>query len=214
MKREEMPFIKICGIKDAETAVFLFSLQVDAVGFISYKRSPRYISAVELGGFLSECESDGKEKVGVFVNESIDTVKAYRDAGITVAQLHGEENESFAEQCAELGLKVWKALRPRDESDIDGYINYPAERFLIDAFKKGVPGGTGEQVNRNLALYGVKTLPAPVILAGGITPENALDIYRNVMPFGLDVNSGVESEPGVKDRSRIISLLNLWHLSR
>jgi len=206
----DKPFIKVCGIKDSETAEFLFSLSLNAVGFISYKKSPRYISAGELKKLLRNIDCIEKEKVGVFVNEDLDTVKEYMDAGITVAQLHGDETKNFAEQCRSIGLKVWKVLRPRIESDIDRYIDYPAEFFLIDAFKRGVPGGTGEQVNRELAIYCVERLPLPVILAGGINPENAFGIYQDIRPFGLDVNSGVEISPGLKDKEKIIRLLDLW----
>jgi len=210
MRKENKPFIKVCGIRDIETARLLFALSVDAVGFISYKKSPRYISAEELKMILLDIGSSEKDKVGVFVNEDIDTVKAYMDAGITVAQLHGDESESFAEQCNRIGLKVWKALRPVNESDIDKYINYPAEKFLIDAFKKGVPGGTGEQVDRQLAVYAVDRFCVPVILAGGLNPSNALEIYNEVKPFGLDINSGVEIAPGIKDSKKIIQILSLW----
>jgi len=208
MKR---PFIKICGLRDARTVAFLSELPVDAIGFISYRPSPRYISEKSVMKILASVDVGDRLKVGVFVNESIDTIKRYRDSGIGVAQLHGDESAEFAELCVSEGMRVWKALRPRSRDDLARFRGYPADKFLVDAFVKNIPGGTGCLVERALAVYAKEILTAPLILAGGINPTNALGLYSEVEPFGIDVNSGVEKESGVKDFDKILSLLNIWN---
>ena len=231
------PFIKFCGITNADTASFVLNAGADAIGFIAYPKSPRFISSKDVDSIIlnisqknlnenniqnnhinnnteilpSLCKClKNKNLVAVFVNADIETIKQYGNAGINTVQLHGDESEDFADLCQNLGFEVWKAIRVKNKSDIEQYKNFPASKFLIDAFHLNLPGGTGKTVDRSLAAYAVKVLPAPVILAGGLNPSNIFDIFNEIKPWGLDVNSGVEFFPGKKNHQDIMRVLALW----
>ena len=204
---EKSLFIKICGITKAEDALAAVRAGADAVGFIAYPRSPRYISAEKVAEIIAMLDGEVR-KVGVFVNASPSEISAYLGAGIDTIQLHGDESAEFAEKCRN-SAEVWKAVRPVSETDIMEFLDFPADKILVDAFHKTRYGGTGRTVNRELAKFAVDSLPRPVLIAGGISPANCGEIAAYTMPFGLDVNSGVESEPGVKNHAEIAKLFKL-----
>jgi hypothetical protein len=128
----------------------------------------------------------------------------YAKAGIDTAQLHGDEPPELAEKLSLSGkLEVWKAIKPESKEDIEKYKDYPADKFLIDAFSAEAHGGTGKKADWELAKLAVDTLKAPVLLAGGINSQNAKEALDKVSPFGLDLSSGVEKSPGIKDHGLV-----------
>jgi len=206
MKRKT--FIKICGIRNIQDARYAISAGADALGFIAYPQSPRYITPTDVKAICNELPSDKIRKVGVFVNATLPIIQQYLTAGINTIQLHGKENADFANKCAELA-EVWKAINPQFEDCILQYAKYPAQKFLIDAFHKTLPGGTGQRVNSELAKFAIKNLPAPVILAGGLNPANFVESLKDIQPYGLDFNSGVELSPGIKDHHKIQQIFDV-----
>jgi phosphoribosylanthranilate isomerase len=188
-------------------AEFSVKAGVDALGFNGFPPSPRYVLPGKVRDILNTFDHSSVGKVGIFVDSELDMICQYVDAGIDTIQLHGNESSGFAEKCAEFA-KVWKVIKPQSEEDIKPFIDFPADKFLIDAFHKDLHGGTGLVLEPEIAKFAVEYLKAPVILAGGISPENCLEIAESVRPFGLDVNSGVEISPGIKDHDKIEKLIN------
>lgn len=197
-------FVKICGITNSEDAVFASGCGADALGFIAYPKSPRFINAVSVKDIVGEIP-EHVMKAAVFVNPSIDEVRKYIDAGVDVIQLHGDETAEFAEKIAEFA-EVWKAIRPESGNDILKYTDFPASKFLIDALAVTAYGGTGKTADWASAKFAVDKLKAPVILAGGLNPGNIVEAVKTVHPYGIDVSSGVEMSPGVKDHRKLSAL--------
>jgi phosphoribosylanthranilate isomerase len=134
----------------------------------------------------------------LFVNPSLDDVRRVFDAGLVdVAQLHGDEDAAF---CTATGVPFWKAIRVANADDLDRLRAFGGELAVIDAASERF-GGSGKQVPLDLGRRAAAM--RPVLLAGGLTPENVADVVREVRPFGVDVASGVESAPGVKDAARV-----------
>ena len=199
-------FVKICGIKRVDYALFASECGTDALGFVAYLKSPRFINAFsvkEIAGKIPE----RVVKAAVFVNPSIDDVKKYVGAGVNVIQLHGDEPSDFAEEIAKFA-EVWKAIRPETENDIMKYRDYPAHKFLIDSHSGKAYGGTGKTADWEIAKFAVENLKAPVLLAGGLNPANIAEAVKLVHPHGIDVSSGVESSPGLKDHGKLTRLFS------
>ena len=207
------PFIKFCGITNQKTASFALNAGADAIGFIAYPKSPRFVSVESLREILKNLRTESKNKnlVGVFVNADFETIQEYGRLGLNTIQLHGEETEELANLCRETGFEVWKAVRAEKQQNIEKYKKYPADKFLIDAFHPNLHGGTGKTVDLNLAAQAIKVLPAPVILAGGLNYDNVMSIFNKIKPWGLDINSGVEITPGQKNHEAIRRIIELWH---
>ncbi|MFA6293380.1 MAG: phosphoribosylanthranilate isomerase [Victivallales bacterium] len=199
-------FVKICGITRAEDAVFASGCGADALGFIAYPKSPRFINASSVRGIVGEIPGNVL-KAAVFVNPTIDEVMKYVGAGVNVIQLHGDETAEFAEEIAKFA-EVWKAIRPETAKDVLKYSDYPADKFLIDTFSGSAYGGTGKTGDWDSAKFAVETLNKPVILAGGLNPANIAEAVKSVDPYGIDVSSGVESSPGVKDHGKLTLLFS------
>ncbi len=202
--------IKICGITRHCDAIRAAELGAIAVGFVAYKKSPRYISPEDVLSISTELKEDfpSIRLVGVFVNEKINTIKLYVKSGIDVIQLHGDEkaeaainilNRAKVEFWSNKKLEIWKAIRARSTVEITNNSKYPADKFLIDAFSHLGKGGTGELADWSLAKFAIKTLPRPVILAGGLNYTNIEKALKDVQPYGIDLSSGVEQSPGIKD---------------
>ena len=198
-------FIKICGITSLEDAKFAAESGADAVGFIAYEKSPRFISPQQVREIVCRLDNFNLKRVGVFVNATSGQIEQYINAGIDTVQLHGNESALFAAKCAELA-EVWKVIKPQSEEDIAKFAHFPVNRFLLDTFHKELAGGTGITIDTELAKFAVGHLPKPVILAGGLSPENCPEIIRKTAPAGIDVNSGVEHAPGIKDHTLIQKL--------
>lgn len=188
--------IKICGITNLEDALLAADLGADALGFIFYPPSPRSIEPEAAKAIIAQLPPF-VTTVGVFVDEAAATVKELAaQVGLDWLQLHGQETPGY---CRSLDRRVIKAFRIKDENSLDELAPYQgaAQALLLDTYKKGQVGGTGETFNWDLALKAKKF--GPIILAGGLTPENVAQAIATVQPFAVDVASGVEAAPGRKD---------------
>ena len=191
--------MKICGLTRPEDAQAAAAAGADLVGFMFYQPSTRCVSFAQAAA-LSRVLPAHIVRVGVFVNPDADTVtQAIATCGLTMLQFHGDEPPDF---CAQFGLMTLKAFRIRDAASLAALPSHPADAWLLDAWSPAAPGGTGERFNWDLAVAARK-LGRPIFLAGGLTPENVAAAVRQVQPFGVDVSSGVESAPGVKDAAKI-----------
>ena len=194
-----MTKIKICGIKTVTDALAAMDAGADLIGFNFYPRSPRYIDVGRCRDIMSVMRRYGHiTYVGVFVNASAATICATMETlGLSLAQLHGDET---SEMLSGLNGKAFKAFRGIPQST-DGFARRDAPTLLIDASVKGAYGGTGVTADWNGAVELAKKYP--LLLAGGLTPENVAEAVRQVRPWGVDVASGVESAPGVKNPNRM-----------
>jgi phosphoribosylanthranilate isomerase len=197
--------IKICGITslaDAEAAV---EAGADALGFMFYAPSPRYVSFATAAGIISRLPPF-ITSVGVFVDAPAAFVQeAIAQTGINTLQFHGQETPAFA---AQFHRKTIRAFRLRDRSSLDELTSHQASAWLLDSYVPGVLGGSGQTFNWDLAIA-AKRLGGCVIQAGGLTPANVQDAVRQVQPYGLDVSSGVESVPGRKDAAKMTRFITL-----
>lgn len=193
-------FVKICGITRLEDAMTAAELGARALGFNFYRNSKRFIEPEQAAEIIQELPGHVL-KAGVFVNEAkeeIDRIATLCD--LDLIQLHGDETPGF---CEYWGDRVVRAIRPGSEKDLQQLSHYTFARMvLIDAAVKGAYGGTGTVADWQLAA-GAKEYGLPVILAGGLTPDNVCEAIRAVDPFGVDVAGGVESAPGIKDPEKI-----------
>ena len=193
--------VKICGIKKEEDAKWAVSLGADMLGFIFYKESPRYIS-VQLARKLIKGFPPFVLPVGVFVDEQPDLIrKTVKSCGLRMVQLHGNETPEF---CLNLKtvlsnfpeVKIIKAFRVQNESVLQlQSFREPtpaADFFLLDAYKEGVPGGTGETFDWELAVKAKEY--GPIFLSGGLNPDNVIKAIETVKPYAVDVASGVEAD--------------------
>jgi phosphoribosylanthranilate isomerase len=191
------PKIKICGITRLEDALAAARLGADALGFNFWPRSKRYVAPVEARKIVRRLPSF-VTPVGVFVDPSRDEVLGAVDAsGVAVAQLHGDEPP---ELCISLPLPVLKAIRVADRHSLAALVSYEVQGFLLDAPTPGY-GGSGEIFDWALAAEVARELP--IVLAGGLGPDNIAEAVRAVRPWAVDVASGVERAPGVKDHDRM-----------
>lgn len=192
-----MTKIKICGIKTVKDALAVMDAGADLIGFNFYPKSPRYISVGQCRDIMSVMRKYGHiTYVGVFVNAPVAEVRATLDTcGLNLAQLHGDET---TEQVGLLIGRAFKAFRGVP-ANVDGFAREDAPALLVDASVKGtdVYGGTGVTADWKGAAELAKS--HPILLAGGLTRENVAEAVRRVNPWGVDVASGVESSPGVKD---------------
>lgn len=192
--------IKICGITNLEDALLAAELGADALGFIFYPPSPRSVAPDAARAIIAQLPPF-VSTVGVFVDENAATVKELAAAvGLDWLQLHGHESPEY---CRTLGRRVIKGFRIRDERSLAGLAAYrgAAQALLLDTYKKGVVGGTGETFNWDLAREANKY--GPIILAGGLTSENVVQAIAAAQPQAVDVASGVEAGPGKKDPGRL-----------
>jgi phosphoribosylanthranilate isomerase len=198
--------VKVCGITNAEDAAAAVEAGADALGFIFYEKSPRYVVPAVASRIIAELPPLVLP-VGVFVNEGMATVRSIMDTcGLAMAQLHGDENASY---CRELSRPAMKALRLKDRGSLLALAEYRGRGgvrgFVLDSFSEFAYGGTGHVTDWALAAEVAKS--TPVLLAGGLTPDNVTEAIRTVRPYGVDVSSGVESAPGKKDHAKIRAFL-------
>lgn len=197
--------IKICGIRREEDVAIVNEFLPDYIGFIMVPASKRYVSperVIELKKNL-----DGRIKtVGVFVNEPLDKIKEIRkQCSLDIIQLHGEETPQF---CKELGGRIWKAIRVKDEDCVeilDKYAEF-TELLLLDTYVEGTHGGTGQAFDWDLIDF--LSTDYNIGLAGGITRDNAALAKQKVEPELIDVASGSETD-GVKDREKIKDIIEI-----
>lgn len=197
-----MPKVKICGITNAEDAAVAIEAGADALGFIFYRKSPRYIEPAVARQIISGLPPLVMP-VGVFVDEEQAVVRSLMDdCGLSLAQLHGNESAAY---CQELGRPVLKALRVKDRSAFLALAEFRGRAgvrgFVLDAFSDQAYGGTGQVIDWQFAAEVAKA--AHILLAGGLTPDNVREAVQSVQPYGVDVSSGVEREPGKKDHEKV-----------
>lgn len=192
--------IKICGLQREADILCAANLGVDYVGFIFYKKSPRYIA--------TDCVkipilSEKVKKVGVFVNEDINTIKhIYAKLKLDIVQIHGDEPPQF---CNNLNIPYWKAFRVGEDEkfDIDSINNYACDTIVIDSYSKNSYGGTGKRVSTSTIKQIIeKCSDKKVIVAGGVSVANVDEII-GLNPHGVDINSSVETFFGIKDCAKI-----------
>ncbi len=200
--------IKICGITQTRDALLAQDAGVWAVGFIFVENTPRYVTP-EKAREITDKLSEKTEKVGVFLNSPLDIIsKICKLAGITKIQLHGDETPEFCREVNEVtGKDIIKAFRIKQENDISSMVSYKdsASYVLLDTFCETQHGGTGKTFDWKIAKK-AQVFGIPLILAGGLTPDNIVKAYQEVKPFALDISSGVEESKGVKSPEKIAKI--------
>ncbi len=192
--------IKVCGVRSLENSLECVEAGTDMLGFNFYPKSKRYIPFDEASLWLSELEG-AVERVGLFVNADREAVLRIMDSGfIDVAQFHGDETEDDCRFYAEHGIQFMKAFRVRGEGSLIGIDKMSTNRVLLDAYSPDGYGGTGETFDWSFARRVVENHPhLRVTLSGGLNVDNVEEAVSSVAPWAVDVASGVESVPGVKD---------------
>jgi phosphoribosylanthranilate isomerase len=195
--------VKICGITRPEDALAAARAGAHAIGLVFYAKSPRHVTparAAEIIRVLPPFVTT----VGLFVNAGADEVRAaLAEAPVALLQFHGEETPEF---CRQFKRPYVKAVRVKPGVDLLQYARdyHDAKALLLDAYVEGLHGGSGAAFDWSLIPRG---LPLPVILSGGLTPENVTEAVRRVRPSAVDVSSGVESAKGIKDAQKIAAFI-------
>jgi len=209
--RPALTLLKICGVRRPEQAEAIAALGVDAVGVIGVPASPRFVAPEhrsELFGAIAAGNRSCRSVLVVADPDEADLAAIIAGPCPKVLQLHGHESPT---RCGELrsrfGGEVWKALRIRSLEDLEGLEPWAevVDALLLDAWAPGRLGGTGRRIPS--AWLRDLRCPTPWWLAGGLTPEGVPALLREVTPHGLDVSSGVESAPGVKDLAKVERVL-------
>jgi phosphoribosylanthranilate isomerase len=191
--------IKVCGITRLEDALAAVASGVDALGFVFYSKSPRVVTVEQVHDIIYALPAF-ITTVGLFVDAPTgDVTKTLCRVPLNLLQFHGDEDAAYCEQ---FGVPYIKAIRVKQGDDINKKIaNYAsAAAILLDTYKEDVPGGTGESFD--WALIPSKTIK-PIILAGGLTPENVVQAITQTKPYAVDVSGGVEKQKGIKDLEKI-----------
>jgi len=199
--------VKICGVSDPADARRVADLGAWALGMIFWPQSPRACS-------LQNAETIGAELhrrlkvVGVFVNATLDEVAATADrCNLAIVQLHGDEGPAYCREVARrTGAKVMKAVRVRDAAQLHDLQRFHTDFHLLDAYSPRTPGGTGETFDWELARRHPRT--PPVVLSGGLNPENVGAAIETARPFAVDVASGTEAAPGRKDPAKLTAFFS------
>ena len=193
-----MTRVKICGITNLEDALVAVEAGADALGFVFFQGSSRYISPEHAAAIICYLPPF-VQTVGLFVNEKSAIVNAIADqCGVDIVQLHGEESPEY---CQAITRRVIKAFRVKDAASLDTMSDYRVAGWLLDAWSPAAHGGTGTTFNWDIAAHAAAS--RPIILAGGLTPENVAEAVVTVRPYAVDVSSGVESEPRKKSAGLI-----------
>jgi phosphoribosylanthranilate isomerase len=199
-------FVKICGLTRVQDAELAAALGARALGFVFWPESPRAVTAANARKLVERLPPNVK-KVGVFVNEPIERVRDIVDeVGLDFAQLHGDESPEY---CQQLGRKVIKAVGTQVNGDATFAAFDSSVLLLVDAHDPAARGGTGRTVDWDAAR--AVAAERPTILAGGLNAANVRLAIRSVRPYGIDVSSGVESAPGIKDPAKLRSFFEALH---
>ncbi len=195
--------VKICGITNLPDALAAMQAGADLLGFVFYARSPRYVEPACAAEIAAAVRERGRiEFAGVFVDESVERMQAIvRLAGLDYCQLHGNEP---LETARALAPRVYPAIRPRGDAEAEHLVERwrpivagHAPALIVDAFDAKRFGGTGARADWRIATRIAQEFP--ILLAGGLNPGNVAEAIRSVRPWGVDVSSGVEKSPGIKD---------------
>jgi phosphoribosylanthranilate isomerase len=188
--------VKICGITTPEDALLAADAGVDAIGLV-FAKSPRRVEPEQAADILAALPPY-VDPVALFVNETASRIRSLcRMLGVRTVQLHGDEPPELALALDE--FCVVKAVHMAAEADLEAIADYPASAFLLDTKVAGLRGGTGKTFDWQLAAQA----QGRIILAGGLNPDNVAEAVRTARPYGVDVSSGVEAEPGKKDPEKV-----------
>ena len=218
-----MVWIKICGITNLEDATGISRLGVDAMGFVLSASSPRRVEPDKAERIITALRSEGIRvpAAGVFVNETIERItRCVKSLGLDYIQLSGDEEENYIEDLRTRSgkIKIIKAIRIKDnnkdqedimdelDEKIDKLKDY-ADFILLDSYRKGIYGGTGVPLDWGMLKNYCSKIP--VILSGGLDPENVERAVDLVVPFGVDASSGLEIYPGKKDMDKVARFVNI-----
>lgn len=195
--------VKICGITRLEDLAAACEAGADALGFVFHAKSPRHLTIDQAAALLGAMPPF-VQSVGLFVDAEPAFVEAVlKAAPLDLLQFHGSEPPSY---CRSFGRPYLKAVRMREGTDLVKYCADfdDARALLLDAYVPGVPGGTGERFDWGLIPAG---LPKPLVLSGGLNPDNVAQAVQSVRPWAVDVSSGVEAAPGIKDAARVAAFV-------
>ncbi len=190
--------VKICGITNIEDALHAVQAGADALGFVFSEESPRYVFPEQAASIIKELPPF-VQAVGLFVNADSEFVNATAEqCRLDMLQLHGDESPEY---CDHVARRVIKAFRVKDITSLDPIKNYRVAGILLDAYSPKAYGGTGMTFNWDVAKEAEKY--GPIILAGGLGPDNVRQAVEKVRPYAVDVSGGVEAAPGKKDSEKI-----------
>jgi phosphoribosylanthranilate isomerase len=200
--------VKICGITNVVDALAAVDMGADILGFNFYEKSPRYVTVDQFIGIVDKLPTF-IDTAGVFVNAEFDQIKQIAEQGyLNWIQAHGDESLEFCDSLKYLHGRTIKAMRVKSDEDIKRSLEYSTDAVLLDAYHPELYGGTGDTFDWNL----IGNLNRRVFLAGGITPENAAKAIE-VGVYGIDICSGIEKKPGLKDHDKMKKLFdNIRHL--
>ena len=201
--------LKICGVTLPEDAEELIALGVHALGVNFWPESKRYLPVTGAAPILDACRGN-IIRVGVFVNADPALPRQlFEHDLIDIAQFHGDESPDYCAAFADDSLPFIKAIGVSNKNSLQNIGDYRASAILLDTPAPGTYGGTGERFDWNIARDFITTHPdIPVLLAGGITPDNAAEAVNQVHPAALDVASGAELSPGIKDMRKVKALMS------
>jgi len=190
--------IKVCGITNLEDAQLACGLGADALGFIFYKKSPRFVSSVTAKS-INDSLPPFVNTVGVFVNALLSEIdQILKTVPLKLIQLHGDETPDY---CRQILLPALKVFRVKNDFDLSIMKKYKTSGFLLDTYHDQSYGGTGETFNWNIAKEAKKY--GPIVVSGGLNSKNVRQAVEFVHPYAVDVCSGVEAEPGKKDSRKL-----------
>ena len=200
--------VKICGVTNYDDAKVAADLGADIIGFNFYPKSPRYIPPEKAAKIISRLPAY-VDVAGVFVNSSFNEIRDIMDSCLlSWIQLHGDEDQQFCRLFQTLNVKIIKAVRVKSKADIETAETFNTDAILLDAFDPKKYGGTGLSFTWNI----VGHIATRVFLAGGINPDNAVKAIQ-LGVYGIDLCSGIESDPGKKDHKKLVKLFeNIGHL--
>jgi phosphoribosylanthranilate isomerase len=200
------PRIKVCGITSRDDALLAVEAGAWAVGCILWPESPRACDPAEAARIATAVRRRA-HVCGVFVNATLDDVAGLADGiGLTMIQLHGDEGPAFCSEVARrTGAKVVKAAPVRGIADIRALETFHTDYHLLDAHRSGMRGGTGETFDWDLVR--TRRSKIPLVLSGGLRPENVAGAVAAVRPFAVDTASGTEASPGVKDPEKVAAFV-------
>ena len=206
MTNKFIPQVKICGLTRVEQALQCVALGADAIGCVFYPKSPRHLTD-DRAGEICSAVADRVKTVGVFVNETFSSIMNHVErCHLSTVQLHGQESPELVRRLRNQNLQVIKALFVDGNPSLKDAENYQASAFLVECGQGKLPGGNALEWNWDQAKsFGEKH---PLIIAGGLSPENFSHAIKVSSPHAVDVSSGVESNPGDKDIGKVAVFLN------
>ena len=193
--------VKFCGITSIEDRDGAVNSGADAIGLVFFKDSPRFVT-LEMAEIITKDIPPFVSAVGIFVNEDLKFIEeCVERCGLNAVQIHGDEDVKYCLRFKGLnlkGVKLIKSIRVKDRESLAVIENCSSDAIILDAYKKGLYGGTGEGFDPSLAII-AKEYGRHIIISGGLSPNNVCKIIKEVKPYGVDVSSGIESSPGKKN---------------